>query len=102
MIGNTSETTMSVGLRRKRRSSRSIMAHMRCMVRSSNALAARRESPTWRLLHSVAKLPARVVHEDVVQGGALRSERLHRNAGRFRQLHQGHRGGGAAAGRDAE
>src|SRR5579864_4920417 len=93
-IGNTIDTTIRMGLRRNRRSSRSIMAHVRPIfqpflappVRASR-LPPIMSSPDHegavlrrRLLEFVAQSPPRVVNEHVVQRRALNRERAHGDA----------------------
>src|SRR5262249_54025548 len=85
--GNRIEMTIRVGLRRNRRSSRSTIAHMRCMAlpaRHHERALARR-----RLVGGVAEAPTSVVNEDVVQRRALHGGRVHRHTGPLRRLHEG-------------
>src|SRR4029079_6365594 len=111
--GKIIEMTMSVGLRRKRRISRSMMARVRCMVSNGPAKAGpyvRQSSRALRtsiatanddralggglLLQRVAKRTARVVHEDIVERGALHRQRLDGDVGRRGPFHHRERGGG--------
>src|SRR5579871_5419825 len=84
-----SDMMMSAGLRRNRRSSRSMMAHTRCMATSLPvAIHHDRAVCGRRLLQRVAKLAPGVVDEDVVERGALHREGEHLDSRGRRLGHQ--------------
>src|SRR5216684_2947887 len=95
------EMTMSTGLRRKRLSSRSMMAHVRpicwslvlgawsLVLRSSYCEGA---FGRVRFLQRIAQRAAGVMDEHVVERRALDREGLHGDAGLRRHFHQRQRG----------
>src|SRR5689334_14235819 len=91
--------TISIGLRRKRRISRSMMAKTRFMSRPPD-----HERTVLRrgFLQRVAKCPPCVVHEDIIECGALNSERVHADADELGLLHERQRGHRTVGRRDAE
>ena len=98
--GMTMETIMRVGLRRKRRKSRSMMARMRFIslwprCTMNGRLDGGRSA-------GVAQLMPGVMDENIVQRGALHGERGQRDAGLPGRFHQGDGGARAVVGGDAE
>src|ERR1700677_3883326 len=98
--GMTIETRMSVGLRRKRRRSRSMMARIRCMA--SPSLHDERTLGGGGRLQRVAQIVPGVMDKDVVQRRALHGERGHGDAGFARGVEHVHRGLRAVVGGNAE
>src|SRR5579862_90761 len=94
------ETTTSVGLRRNRRKSRSMMAQMRCM--GSASLHYKWTVGGRRRLQRVAQLMTGVMHEDVVEGRALDGKRGDRDVRFSRRVQQFNRRARAVVGGDAE
>src|SRR5580704_6089711 len=93
--GMTTDTMMRVGLRRKRRKSRSMMARMRCMSDAWLLINRRR-------LQGVAQLVAGVMHKNVIQRCALHRKRSDLDASLARSVHDFDGGTGAVVRREAE
>src|SRR5436190_6824596 len=98
-MGIIIDMAMSTGLRRKRRISRSMIARTRPI---STPPHHERAVLCGRGLKFIPQTAARIMNEDVVEGGALNGERFDADIGSGRRLHDRERGRGSVGGVESE